>query len=301
MLAFPTAYRINCARALTLPCQRLQRYQCNNGAAADRFQLLVVEANKSSKQSGQDRSTGLDPSLEAPVPSDQRPVNELLQLKDSPMCSWAVKPFPEYLSRLSAVFLGAVILLGGPVSAQTFEPADEPLAFAAASVVGGLIVAGGVTTRLYLAWKYVGDRLLTASLPYEETGWYDGQVFIKPPEVLMRDRLLGMYEVKPALSRLLRTLQLTGAGLAGLVLALVISHQGTTVGVQDATGRRIPAQVTPYGIIYSDRVGTLADLAGDDEAAEAEALAQGGMPGYCGDRYLRAAAGGQYCKKFDAK
>lgn len=88
MLAFPTAYRIKCGRALALPCQRLQRYQCNNGAAADRFQLLVVEANKSSKQSGQDRSTGLDPSLEAPVPSDQRPVNELLQLKDSPLCSW---------------------------------------------------------------------------------------------------------------------------------------------------------------------------------------------------------------------
>jgi hypothetical protein len=48
----------------------------------------------------------------------------------------------------------------------------------------------------------VGDRLLTASLEYEETGWYDGQVFVKPPEVLTRDRLLGTYEVKPVLARL---------------------------------------------------------------------------------------------------
>jgi hypothetical protein len=31
---------------------------------------------------------------------------------------------------------------------------------------------------------------------YEETGWYDGEVFVKPPEVLTRDRLLGMYEVR---------------------------------------------------------------------------------------------------------
>lgn len=31
---------------------------------------------------------------------------------------------------------------------------------------------------------------------------YDGQVFVKPPEVLARDRLLGTYEVKPVLARL---------------------------------------------------------------------------------------------------
>lgn len=33
-------------------------------------------------------------------------------------------------------------------------------------------------------------------------GRYDGQVFVKPPEVLTRDRLLGTYEVKPVLARL---------------------------------------------------------------------------------------------------
>lgn len=31
---------------------------------------------------------------------------------------------------------------------------------------------------------------------------YDGQVFVKPPEVLARDRLLGTYEVRPVLARL---------------------------------------------------------------------------------------------------
>ena len=36
----------------------------------------------------------------------------------------------------------------------------------------------------------------TSQVEYEETGWYDGQVFVKPPEVLARDRLLGSYEVR---------------------------------------------------------------------------------------------------------
>lgn len=30
--------------------------------------------------------------------------------------------------------------------------------------------------------------------------WYDGQIFVKPPEVLGRDRLLGTYEVRRSAS-----------------------------------------------------------------------------------------------------
>lgn len=29
----------------------------------------------------------------------------------------------------------------------------------------------------------MGNRLLSAVVPYEETGWYDGQLWVKPPEV----------------------------------------------------------------------------------------------------------------------
>jgi hypothetical protein len=50
---------------------------------------------------------------------------------------------------------------------------------------------------------------------------YDGQVFVKPPEVLTRDRLLGAYEVKPALQRLRGSLVGTGAAL--LVVALTLA------------------------------------------------------------------------------
>lgn len=46
------------------------------------------------------------------------------------------------------------------------------------------------------AAQYVGERLRTARLDYEETGWYDGATFHKPQEVLVRDRLLAAYEVR---------------------------------------------------------------------------------------------------------
>ena len=62
---------------------------------------------------------------------------------------------------------------------------------------------------------------------------------------------------------------------------------------------KLPRQVTLNGVIYSDKVHDLSDLRDDEEAAAAEALAQGGRPGYCGDRYFKAAAGGHFCDKFD--
>jgi len=54
------------------------------------------------------------------------------------------------------------------------------------------------TSHVLPAAQYVGDRLRTATLDYEETGWYDGATFHKPQEVLVRDRLLAAYEARAA-------------------------------------------------------------------------------------------------------
>lgn len=61
---------------------------------------------------------------------------------------------------------------------------------------------------------------------------YDGQTFVKPPEVLMRDRLLGTYEVKPVLGKLKNTL--LGAG--GLLLTCAVLLFGVIKAGTDADG-----------------------------------------------------------------
>jgi hypothetical protein len=57
----------------------------------------------------------------------------------------------------------------------------------------------------------------------------------------------------------------------------------------------MPRQITDSGIVFSARVSDVTQLADDDELAEAEAEAQGNVPGYCSDRLYKAYAGGQYC------
>ena len=49
---------------------------------------------------------------------------------------------------------------------------------------------------------YIYNRLMNATITYEESGWYDGQTWIKTNMVLQQDRLVGTYEVLPLINRL---------------------------------------------------------------------------------------------------
>ena len=48
----------------------------------------------------------------------------------------------------------------------------QPMEWAVAGCLGSLVIVALVVLRIYLGWSYVGDRLLSASVAYEETGWY---------------------------------------------------------------------------------------------------------------------------------
>ncbi|CAL5222054.1 g4353 [Coccomyxa viridis] len=234
---------------------------------------------------------------------DQRPATQLKELRDSQLYSWATLNREAYLKRIAFLFTGSFCLLGGPIAYQTFDPSRQTAEFLLSGALGAGFVVSLAVIRIYLGWSYVGNRLLSAAVAYEETGWYDGQTFVKPPEVLTRDRLLGTYEVKPTLARLKATLLGTGSSLlvsAVLLIGLINSQADADgmVGRGAAAPRLLPGG---EGILYSKSVKNLADLKSDDEAAAAEAAAQGGRPGYCGDRFFRAAAGGSFCNKFDSR
>jgi len=148
-----------------------------------------------------------------PVPTEQQPLNEYEELKNAWLFRDSTLNWQNYLRKFFWIW-GWSWLVAGPVAAASFPPHKEFAHFilcGAASASVGLVL---VLVRLYLGWFYVGDRLYSATVFYEESGWYDGQTWTKPQEVLARDRLIFAYEIKPILHRL----QLTFAGLAGLYL-----------------------------------------------------------------------------------
>ena len=105
--------------------------------------------------------------------------------------------------------------MASPVVATSFNPHKQILQFILCSSAGAGIGVLLALLRLYLGWSYVRDRLVSSVIFYEESGWYDGQTWTKPEEVLNRDRLIVTYQIQPVIQRL----QITFLGLAVLFVA----------------------------------------------------------------------------------
>ncbi|KAJ6733207.1 hypothetical protein OIU74_005049 [Salix koriyanagi] len=256
---------------------------------------VSVKALKDETNGGTSSSPGRswEPGLEIEVPFEQRPVNEYSSLKEGPLYSWGeLDPGPFFL-RLGGLWLVTFTVLGVPIAAATFNPSREPLRFVLAAGTGTLFLVSLIILRIYLGWSYVGDRLLSAVIPYEESGWYDGQMWVKPPEVLARDRLLGSYKVKPVIKMLKQTLVGTGALLVTAVMLFIFATpvEDFFQSIDPASGKNTKNNVRKEELLRLP-VGVIAD----DEMASAAAKAADGRPVYCRDRYYRALAGGQYCK-----
>ncbi|XP_028191069.1 protein CONSERVED IN THE GREEN LINEAGE AND DIATOMS 27, chloroplastic-like isoform X2 [Glycine soja] len=216
-----------------------------------------------------------DPGLEIEVPFEQRPVNEYSSLKDGILYSWGELGPGSFFLRLGSLWLAVFTVLGGPIAAASFNPSK--------------------------GWSYVGDRLLSAVIPYEESGWYDGQMWVKPPEILARDRLLGSYKVKPVVKLLKQTLVGTGAllvtGVMLFIFATPVENFFRTTFTKEEIKSTVQAPKVNTKLLRKEELLKLpVEVITDDDLAAAAAEAADGRPVYCRDRYYRALAGGQYCK-----
>ncbi|KAJ8483822.1 hypothetical protein OPV22_016307 [Ensete ventricosum] len=241
-----------------------------------------------------------DPGLEIEVPFEQRPVNEYSALKTSTLYSWGELSPGNFFLRLGSLSLVTFTILGAPIAAASFNPSKDPLKFVLAAGTGTLLLVALVVLRIYLGWSYVGNRLLSAVIPYEETGWYDGQMWVKPPEVLARDRLLGSYKVKPVIKLLKQTLVGTGALLVSAVSLFIFAAPvedflHSAFKSNDNNLNSATSQIKP-NLRKEELLRLPTEVKDDDDLAAAAAEAADGRPVYCRDRFYRALAGGQYCK-----
>lgn len=139
-----------------------------------------------------------------PVPLEQQPIHEYQALRESWFYRWATLDWRRYLTPL-LVLWSVSWLVAGPVAAVSFPFEKAPFRFMLSAAGGASLIPALALLRLYLGWFYVRDRLFKENIFYEESGWYDGQVWTKPEEVLQRDRLIVTYQIQPLLKRLQHT------------------------------------------------------------------------------------------------
>lgn len=156
-----------------------------------------------------------------PVPLEQQPIYEYEQLKESWLFDWGMLAVGQYSRKVAWVAFWSLFFVV-PLAMSIFAPAKEPLQFVLSSLIGMAILTALFLSRIYLGWHYVKDRLKRDRIFYEESGWYDGQTWLKPSTMLDRDRLVVSYEIEPILQRLHKTYGLIAGIIAGSIFVWLI-------------------------------------------------------------------------------
>jgi hypothetical protein len=138
---------------------------------------------------------------QCPVPKYQRPLTEYNDLKNSFTFSWTKEKSYSFGKTL-IIFLTILIFFIYILVTNNHEHERNEIRSLLQITTSALGIFNLWILRLYLAWKYIYDRLMNATVSYEESGWYDGQTWVKTNEILIQDRLVGTYEVLPVMDRL---------------------------------------------------------------------------------------------------
>ncbi len=148
-----------------------------------------------------------------PVPKEQQPTNEFIELSKSKIFSWpkTKKSLIFVLIKFwFAAFVLFIVISSGSIYFKTFI-----LKYILLSFFSSLSIPLLISIRLYLGWNHVFKRLTSERVEYEESGWYDGQVWIKPLVLKEKESLIALVEVKPILNNLIQVFS--------IILVLVLS------------------------------------------------------------------------------
>nr|QCI05693.1 hypothetical protein [Cryptopleura ramosa] len=136
-----------------------------------------------------------------PVPFDQQPLNEYLAVKKSWLFSLSTYKIKDYSFIIFVAFVILFIYCGSILIVLFIKQ----MSLSKICIINFLIVdliLFCIFIRLYLGWSYIVKRLLSATIFYEESGWYDGQIWVKTAASLTQDRLVGLYQIVPYLIRI---------------------------------------------------------------------------------------------------
>ena len=152
-----------------------------------------------------------------PVPKEQQPTNEFIELSKSSIFSWP-KTKKSLVAVLIKFWMGAFFLFL-VISSGSIYFKTSLLKYILLSFFSSLSIPLLISIRLFLGWNHVFKRLTSERIEYEESGWYDGQVWIKPLVLKEKESLIASIEVKPILKNLIQILSIISAlALSGILL-----------------------------------------------------------------------------------
>ncbi|WP_320664433.1 CGLD27 family protein [Prochlorococcus sp. MIT 1223] len=161
-----------------------------------------------------------------PVPKAQIPIEEYQKLSESLFFNWPLISTTYFYRKIIYSWLMALpLMLIISTGSVQLRPYIDKLIFS--SLVWSLVIPIGIIIRHILGWSYIYKRLKSERVEYEESGWYDGQIWEKTIEMREKDLLTAQHDIKPILLILKQSLLVIFTiFFIGLALNLTISfHQ----------------------------------------------------------------------------
>ena len=155
--------------------------------------------------------------FKCPVPSEQQPTNEFIELSKSKIFSWP-KTKKSLILILIKFWVGAFVLFL-VISSGSVYFKTSLLKYILLSFFSSLSIPLLISIRLYLGWNHIFNRLISEKVEYEESGWYDGQVWEKPLVLKEKESLIASIEVKPILKNLIQIFSIISVlALSGILI-----------------------------------------------------------------------------------
>jgi hypothetical protein len=152
-----------------------------------------------------------------PVPREQQPTNEFIELSKSKIFSWP-KTKKSLILILIKFWVGAFVLFL-VISSGSVYFKTSTLKYILLSFFSSLSIPLLISIRLYLGWNHIFKRLTSEKVEYEESGWYDGQVWEKPLVLKEKESLIASIEVKPILKNLIQIFSIISViALSGILI-----------------------------------------------------------------------------------
>ena len=157
-----------------------------------------------------------------PVPLEKLPVNEYKDLKESKFFRWAILTRPKYAAKLLAVGISSLLFSLFIFTAKSVHHEIALSDFLWSGIVAEIIVLFCLF-QLYRAWHVIYSLLIDRKVIYEVYKNSRTIIWPKPQSMLMRDRLIGRFQVRPILKRIKQTIFLLLLLLSVNCLILILN------------------------------------------------------------------------------
>lgn len=148
-----------------------------------------------------------------PIPDDQKPISEYIELKENSINNWVLSSKENYTKSLQFFFLlffSMLFFLFFPFFQflnfnqdhiwQEFFFSLFDIFFYSIALLNFFLCV------IFFRWFELNRRLKKSRLFYEEGSWYDGKSWNKPLSLIKNEKLFSFQKVEPILQRLITTI-----------------------------------------------------------------------------------------------